>query len=128
MSSGGKPTVHGFAIFFRIRPMLGRMSTAVGKRIRADAEPDRRGTVKVAVGDWAVCLQAAHPGYISWEEFMTNQRRLADNVNHYEAGHTGAPRKGAALLQGIAICGRCGRRMSLHRTRTRSLRPFSGEF
>src|ERR1700731_1836079 len=75
-----------------------------------------RGTVKVAVGDWAVCLQAAHPGYISWEEFMANQRRLADNVNHYEAGHAGAPRRGAALLQGIAICGRCGRRMSLRYT------------
>src|SRR5271156_640593 len=75
-----------------------------------------RGTVKVTVGDWAVCLQAAHPGYISWEEFMANQRRLADNVNHYEAGHAGAPRRGAALLQGIAICGRCGRRMSLRYT------------
>jgi DNA invertase Pin-like site-specific DNA recombinase len=75
-----------------------------------------RGTVKVAVGDWAVCLQAAHPGYISWEEFVANQRRMADNVNHYEAGHTGAPRRGAALLQGIAICGRCGRRMSLRYT------------
>ena len=75
-----------------------------------------RGTVKVAVGDWAVCLQAAHPGYIGWEEFMANQRRMAHNVNHYEAGHTGAPRRGAALLQGIAICGRCGRRMSLRYT------------
>ena len=42
-----------------------------------------RGTVKVAVADWAVCLQAAHPGYIGWEEFMANQRRLADNVSRY---------------------------------------------
>ncbi len=74
------------------------------------------GTVKVAVADWAVCLQAAHPGYIGWEEFMANQRRLADNVNRYEAGHAGVPRKGSALLQGIAICGRCGRRMSLRYT------------
>ena len=47
---------------------------------------------------------------------MANQRRLADNTNRYEAGHTGAPRRGAALLQGIAICGRCGRRMSLRYT------------
>jgi hypothetical protein len=47
---------------------------------------------------------------------MANQRRLADNTNHYEAGHTGAPRRGAALLQGIAICGRCGRRMNLRYT------------
>jgi DNA invertase Pin-like site-specific DNA recombinase len=75
-----------------------------------------RGTVKVAVGDWAVCLHAAHPGYIGWEEFMANQRRLADNVSRYEAGHCGAPRRGAALLQGIAVCGRCGRRMSLRYT------------
>jgi DNA invertase Pin-like site-specific DNA recombinase len=75
-----------------------------------------RGTVKIPIADWVVCLQAAHPGYIGWEEFMANQRRLTDNTNRYEAGHTGAPRRGAALLQGIAICGRCGRRMSLRYT------------
>ncbi len=44
---------------------------------------------------------------------MENQRRLENNINRYEAGHSGVPRKGAALLQGIAVCGRCGRRMSL---------------
>ncbi|MEP9390078.1 recombinase family protein [Mesorhizobium sp. KR9-304] len=70
-------------------------------------------TTKVPIADWEVCLEAAHPGYINWEEFMENQRRLANNINRYEAGHSGAPRKGAALLQGIAVCGRCGRRMSL---------------
>jgi hypothetical protein len=70
----------------------------------------------VAIADWAVCLKAAHPGYIGWEEFMANQRRLANNINRYEAGHAGVPRKGSALLQGIAICGRCGRRMSLRYT------------
>jgi DNA invertase Pin-like site-specific DNA recombinase len=74
------------------------------------------GTVKVAIADWAVCLHAAHPGYIGWEEFMANQRRMADNVTRYEAGHAGVPRKGSALLQGIAICGLCGRRMSLRYT------------
>ena len=75
-----------------------------------------RGTVKVAIADWAVCLKAAHPGYIGWEEFMANQRRLADNINRYEAGHSGVPRRGSALLQGIAICGCCGRHMSLRYT------------
>lgn len=74
------------------------------------------GTVKVAIADWAVCLHAAHPGYIGWEEYMANQRRLADNVTRYGGGHAGVPRKGSALLQGIAICGRCGRRMSLRYT------------
>ena len=47
---------------------------------------------------------------------MANQRRMADNVARYEAGHAGAPRKGSALLQGIAICGRCGHRMSVRYT------------
>lgn len=42
---------------------------------------------------------------------MANQRRLADNLNHYDANRHGVPRQGNALLQGIAICGRCGRRM-----------------
>jgi hypothetical protein len=54
------------------------------------------------------------PGYIDWEEFMANQQRLADNLNRYEANRHGVPRRGNALLQGIAICGRCGRRMGLH--------------
>lgn len=82
-----------------------------GGRLRQDVYRPR--TVKVPIEDWEVCLQAAHPGYIGWEEFMENQRRLENNINRYEAGHSGAPRKGAALLQGIAVCGRCGRRMSL---------------
>lgn len=47
---------------------------------------------------------------------MANQQRLAGNANRYEAGHIGAPRKGVALLQGVALCGRCGRRMSLRYT------------
>src|SRR6476659_1800432 len=78
--------------------------------------PLQSATTKVALGEWAVCLSAAHPGYISWEQFMANQQRLADNTSRYAAGHTGAPRQGSALLQGIAVCGRCGRRMSLRYT------------
>ncbi len=74
------------------------------------------GTVKVAIADLAVCLHAAHPGYIGWEEFMANQRRMSDNASRYEAGQPGVPRKGSALLQGIAICGRCGRRMNVRYT------------
>ncbi len=74
----------------------------------------RRGrTVLVAPQDWPVCLKDAYPGYISWEEFMANQRRLADNLNRYDANRPGVPRKGSALLQGIVVCGRCGRRMGL---------------
>src|SRR5438128_12081063 len=41
---------------------------------------------------------------------------MEDNVSCYEGEHAGVPRKGSALLQGIAICGLCGRRMSLRYT------------
>jgi hypothetical protein len=47
---------------------------------------------------------------------MVNQRHLTENTNHPAASHPGAPRKGLALLQGVAVCGRCGRRMSVHYT------------
>jgi DNA invertase Pin-like site-specific DNA recombinase len=70
-------------------------------------------TVAVAPQDWSVCLKDVYPGYISWEEFMANQRRLADNLNRYAANRPGVPRKGNALLQGIVVCGRCSRHMYL---------------
>ncbi|PBB39963.1 transposase [Mesorhizobium sp. WSM3866] len=97
------PAYAGAYVYGRRRVDGGRISHGVY----------RPKTTKVPIADWEVCLQAAHPGYIGWEEFMENQRRLANNINRYEAGHSGVPRKGAALLQGITVCGRCGRRMSL---------------
>jgi hypothetical protein len=44
---------------------------------------------------------------------MANRRQLVDNVNRYDTGRPGVPRKGPALLQGIVNCGRCARRMCL---------------
>ena len=66
----------------------------------------------VALQDWPVCLKDAYPGYIGWEEFMANQRRLADNLNRYDETGRVYPQR-QRLLQGIVVCGRCGRRMGL---------------
>ncbi|MEO9150049.1 MAG: recombinase family protein [Burkholderiaceae bacterium] len=73
----------------------------------------RSATVRVPIEQWPVCLRDAHPGYIGWEEFMANIKRLASNVASHAGQRPGAPRRGGALLQGIAVCGRCGRRMGL---------------
>lgn len=81
--------------------------------LRRRTDTARGATVRVPVGQWPVGLRDAHPGYIGWEEFMANQRRLAGNVASRAAARPGAPRQGWALLQGIAVCGRCGRRMAL---------------
>jgi DNA invertase Pin-like site-specific DNA recombinase len=73
----------------------------------------RASTVAVPIESWPICLRNAFTGYISWEEFMANQKRLSDNLSRYEADRRGVARMGLALLQGLVVCGRCGRRMGL---------------
>ncbi len=61
--------------------------------------------------DWPVCIRDVYPAYLTWDQFVQNQQTLRDNW--FRSGTRGAPRKGTALLQGIARCGRCGARMSM---------------
>jgi hypothetical protein len=71
---------------------------------------------KLPQEDWTVCLQAQHPAYIDWEEFVANQQKLRDNRTDLKTlDRRGAAREGEALLQGLALCGRCGgHRMTVH--------------
>jgi hypothetical protein len=64
--------------------------------------------------DWHTVIRDAHPGYISWEEYEQNLHRLHENAqaNGAQRRH-GPPREGLALLQGLAVCGRCGERMTV---------------
>jgi DNA invertase Pin-like site-specific DNA recombinase len=66
-------------------------------------------TRKRECSDWLACIPNAHPGYISWERFQDNLKILATNGQPYEVARISPPREGAALLQGRAVCGRCGR-------------------
>ena len=60
---------------------------------------------------WAVLHQDVYPAYITWEQYMANQQRLTDNAARAALRARGAPRAGAALLAGLAVCGRCGHQM-----------------
>ena len=64
--------------------------------------------------EWTFLLLDAHPGYITWDQYLCNQQRLDDNCTSRAEDRRGAVREGTALLQGIVLCGRCGRRMSIH--------------
>jgi DNA invertase Pin-like site-specific DNA recombinase len=65
--------------------------------------------------DWIALLRDAHPGYISWEDFEGNLKRLRENsAVHGEERRRSPPREGPALLQGLVICGQCGKRMTVH--------------
>ena len=59
-------------------------------------------------------LPGSHPAYISEAQFDENCRQLVKNSHPKPSAlHGGAVREGCALLQGIAICGICGRNMTL---------------
>lgn len=63
---------------------------------------------------WRFIKQQAHPGYITWEMFLSNQQRLLGNYRGNGAERrTGPVREGPALLQGLAICGKCGRAITI---------------
>jgi DNA invertase Pin-like site-specific DNA recombinase/uncharacterized protein YndB with AHSA1/START domain len=70
--------------------------------------------------EWTVSLAGHHEGYLSWEEFLENDRHLRQNW--FRGMTRGAPREGHALLQGIAWCGRCGARMHVNSYSVRDVR------
>jgi DNA invertase Pin-like site-specific DNA recombinase len=82
------------------------------RRVLVEGAVQHRRTAVVAREQWHTLLHDAHPGYISWEEHMENLKRLDENRARSERiDRRGAPKNGEALLQGLALCGRCGRRM-----------------
>lgn len=63
---------------------------------------------------WQVLIPNHHGGYLDWETFEANQQRLLDNAAaHGQDRRHGPAREGPALLQGIVLCARCGRRMTV---------------
>jgi DNA invertase Pin-like site-specific DNA recombinase len=71
---------------------------------------------RLPIDEWPVKIDAAHPAYISWETFVSNQERLHQNLSKMHGATSGAPKNGPALLTGIVLCGRCGRRMRVDYT------------
>ena len=64
--------------------------------------------------EWHTLILGAHEGYIGWEEYEQNLKRLEENSRAYGSERRmSPPREGPALLQGLVLCGRCGRRMSV---------------
>ena len=64
---------------------------------------------KRARDQWHALVKQAHPAYISWEAFEANQARLDANRIRQSPG---SAREGRALLQGIVLCGKCGKNMA----------------
>lgn len=75
--------------------------------------------------EWLALHKDSHQGYISWAQYEANVACLKQSSAAY--GHDqrrSPPREGPALLQGLAICGLCGKRMTVrYHTRKGRLVP-----
>lgn len=84
-------------------------------RHRCRRTPSGQKRTAVPQDEWLAFFPEAHPGYISWSEYTDHLRRLeANRANRSEHSCPTPPREGAALLQGLVVCGRCGARMGVH--------------
>jgi DNA invertase Pin-like site-specific DNA recombinase len=80
-----------------------------------DASGARRKRIRHLPRDeWQVLIKEHHPGYIDWQTYEANQQRIARNTRPGPHKAGGAVREGSALLQGLASCGHCGRRLRTH--------------
>ena len=71
-------------------------------------------TVAVPEEEWETLIPGAHPGYLSWDDYQQNQKRLHDSAQAIGNDRRRSPaREGPALLQGLILCGRCGQRMTV---------------
>jgi DNA invertase Pin-like site-specific DNA recombinase/predicted DNA-binding transcriptional regulator AlpA len=91
---------------------------AYGKT-RCQRYVDEHGTVRkrmrhLPISEWAVLIPNHHPGFIDWATFQANHVRLDSNTRPKPHQIGGAVREGSALLQGLAICGHCGRKLRTH--------------
>jgi DNA invertase Pin-like site-specific DNA recombinase/predicted DNA-binding transcriptional regulator AlpA len=88
-------------------------------KTRFERYVDEHGAVKkrirhLPMDQWAVLIPDHHPGFIDWATFQANQARLDSNTRPKPHQSGGAVREGSALLQGLATCGHCGRRLHVH--------------
>jgi DNA invertase Pin-like site-specific DNA recombinase len=107
----------GRLMYGRVLQLLANPSYAgayVFGRFRSRRAVDPDGTIRIKSAElpreqWQVLIRDHHPAYITWETFLANTKRLAANCTHQGARPV---REGGALLQGIVLCGGCGRAMS----------------
>ena len=86
---------------------------AYGQRRTRKTADGKTTTRSVPREQWTL-IPDSHPGYITFEQYEHNLRTLAANATAHDTDRVGGPaREGTALLQGLAVCGRCGHRMTV---------------
>jgi DNA invertase Pin-like site-specific DNA recombinase len=69
---------------------------------------------KLPRDQWEVLITGHHQGFTDWDTYLANQERIGANIRpQARQPGTGAVREGCALLQGLATCGACGRKLAV---------------
>jgi DNA invertase Pin-like site-specific DNA recombinase len=92
------------------------------KQISADGEI-RTQLRRVPQDEWRVSIPDHHPGYTTWEQYLANRQRLEANRTNDEV-LAGPAREGLCLLQGLLLCGTCGRRLGVRYTGNGGIYPI----
>jgi DNA invertase Pin-like site-specific DNA recombinase/transposase-like protein len=88
-------------------------------RTRKERYLDARGVLRqrsrrLPRDQWEVLITNHHRGFIDWDTYQANQARIGTNIRpRASQPGTGAVREGSALLQGLATCGNCGRKLAI---------------
>jgi DNA invertase Pin-like site-specific DNA recombinase len=88
-------------------------------RTRKERYLDRGGALRqrsrrLPRDQWEVLIPGHHPGFIDWDTYQANQARIGANIRPQASQPgSGAVREGSALLQGLATCGTCGRKLAI---------------
>jgi len=94
-------------------------------RHRTSTKANGKTTVHEQPREQWIFIADAHPGYISLERYETNQRVLAGNAHAHGVERAAGPaREGPALLQGLVVCGKCGKRMTVSYHKRRNILEF----
>ena len=84
-----------------------------GRRRQSRGPDGKRQWRELPQAEW-ILIPDAHAGYITWAEYEAYGQRVANNAAAWSPDRRrGPPREGAALLQGLVLCGTCGERMSV---------------
>jgi len=117
------PLTHSLALDLLHNPRYAGCYVHGRSRTRRTSDGKLR-TAMLSLQEWEVILPEAHPGYITWEQYQRNLETLRKNSAAHGPDRRHPPREGPALLQGLAICGRCGKRMTVrYRTWKETVRP-----
>ena len=112
-SSTGSRCVHDLVLFTLHNPRYAGAYFYGRRKQLTDINGHTRTVIKPR-DQWTVLIEDAHPGYVTFEQYERNQQTLAANAAaRGEERRAGPAREGPALLQGLVVCGKCGKRMTV---------------